>query len=78
MNKPITIRYEEFKGKLEALINDSCLPPFIIESVMKEYLADVHNCSMVQYQKDKLMYETSMQNMINEGDSNDFLDINRE
>lgn len=78
MDKPITIRYEEFKSKLEELINDSCLPPFIIEPVIKEYLEEVHKCSMVQYQKDKLMYENSIQNMMNEGDSNDSLDIDKE
>ena len=77
MDKPITIRYEEFKSKLEELINDSCLPPFIIEPVMKEYLEEVHKCSMVQYQKDKLVYETSMQNIVNEGDSNDFSEIDK-
>ena len=71
MDKPITIRYEEFKNELEELINDSRLPPFIIEIVMQEYLNEVHGCAVAQYQKDKSIYE----NRMNEGDSNDSWDV---
>ena len=71
METPITIRYEEFRVKLEELINDSCLPPFIIELVMKEYLVDVHGCVVAQYQKDKSMYNMSIQKSMNGCGSND-------
>ena len=71
MDKPITIRYEEFRNRLEELVNDSCLPPFIIESVMKEYLNEVHVFAVAQYQKDRSIYEKR----INEGDSNGSLDV---
>lgn len=57
MNKPITVKYQEFKDKLAEVINDSELPPFVIEPVLKEYLNETHAFAEQQYQKDKLSYE---------------------
>lgn len=56
MNKPITIKYKEFKDDLETVIYDSDLPPFIVESVLREYLMEVHNYAEQQYLKDSSMY----------------------
>lgn len=57
MNKPITVRFEEFKTRLADVINDSDLHPFIVELVLKEYLNETHHFVELQYAKDKEIYE---------------------
>lgn len=57
MNKPSTIIYEEFKQNLANLINDSGLPAFIIEPVLRDYLNEVRLMAQRQYQADKAAYE---------------------
>lgn len=60
MNKPSTIIYEEFKQNLANLINDSGLPAFIIEPVLRDYLNEVRLMAQRQYQADKAAYEKSL------------------
>jgi hypothetical protein len=57
MNKPITIKYEEFKQDLASLINNSGLPPFMIESILQSYLYETKIVVNKQYQFDKEQYE---------------------
>lgn len=54
--KPITIVYEDFKQNLADVINNSGLPPFIIESVLYSYLIETRNAAKQQYQFDKVKY----------------------
>ena len=60
MNKPFSIIYEEFKQELANLINNSGLSPFIIESILQNYLYEVNNATRNQYQIDKARYEQSL------------------
>lgn len=60
MNKPSTIIYEEFKQDLANLINNSGLPAFIIEPVLRDYLNEVRLMAQRQYQADKAAYEKSL------------------
>lgn len=60
MNKPFSIIYEEFRQELMNLINNSKLPPFIIESVLQNYLNEVHSFAKNQYNLDKKRYEESL------------------
>ena len=57
MNKPFSMMYEEFRQKMANLINDSGLPPSVIESVIKNYLNEISNIAKNQYQIDKTEYE---------------------
>ena len=57
MDKPFSMIYEEFKQKMEDIINNSGLPPSVIESVLKNYLNEVTNIAKNQYQIDKAEYE---------------------
>ena len=66
MNKPSTIIYEEFKQNLANLINASGLPAFIIEPVLKDYLAEVKALAQRQYQIDKAEYEKILMEQIKE------------
>lgn len=60
MNKPSTIIYEEFKKNLAALINDSGLPAFVIEPVLKDFLTETRIMAQRQYQADVAEYEKSL------------------
>ena len=60
MDKPFSMIYEEFKRDLANLINNSGLPPFIVEPVLQNYLFEVSNAARNQYQLDKVRYEKSL------------------
>lgn len=60
MNKPSTIIYEEFKQNLAALINNSGLPAFVIEPVLKDFLTETRIMVQRQYQADVVEYEKSL------------------
>ena len=66
MNKPSSIIYEEFKQDLANLINNSGLPAFIIEPVLKDYLNEIKLLAQRQYQADKVEYEKSLANQTKE------------
>lgn len=57
MDKPFSMLYEEFKQGLANLINNSALPPFVIESLMKNYIYEINSLAKSQYQSDKAQYE---------------------
>ena len=61
MNKPITILREEFAQKLVEVCNNSGLPFFIIESLLRDMAAEAHAASQKQYEADLKRYneETS-------------------
>lgn len=66
MNKPITIKREEFKECIAGIINDSGLPAFIIEPILQEFLVEVKNAERIQYQHDLKQYEAYLQSINNE------------
>lgn len=57
MDKPQTLVYEEFKNGIAGLINNSGLPFFVIESVLKDFLIEVREVSKQQCEYDKQQYE---------------------
>lgn len=61
MDKPFSILCEEFRQGLTNLINNSCLPPFVIESVLKNYTNEINSLVRNQYQIDKAKYECEIQ-----------------
>lgn len=61
MDKPFSMLYEEFRQGLTNLINNSGLPPFVIESVLKNYTNEVNSLARNQYQIDKARYESEIQ-----------------
>lgn len=60
MDKPFSVICEEFKQELADLINNSGLPPFVIESVLQNYLSEISGIAKKQYQFDKTQYEKSL------------------
>lgn len=65
MNKPFSMMCEEFKQNVVNLINSSGLPPFVIESILKNHLNEVSNIANNQYQIDKAEYERLLFEMNN-------------
>lgn len=60
MDKSFSIAYKEFKDGLTNLINNSNMHPFIIESVLQNYLYEISEVAKNQYMNDKMQYEKSL------------------
>ena len=56
-NKPITLVREEFIKNMVDLCNESGLPFFIIEDVLKTLIQDTHSASIQQIAEDRKRYE---------------------
>lgn len=56
-NKPITIVREEFISSLCKLINESGLPMFAVESILRDIAAETKAAAQKQYEIDKKSYE---------------------
>lgn len=50
--KPITVIRGEFIAALTDLINNSGLPPFVVEPILKDFYADVKLAAERQYKND--------------------------
>lgn len=57
MNKPLTVIYEELKKEMADLINNSGLPAFMVEAILKDFLTETRIASQRQYQLDKTQYD---------------------
>ncbi|MBQ2347796.1 MAG: hypothetical protein II388_05420 [Clostridia bacterium] len=60
INKPLTIARQEFLDAIVGLCNDSSLPYFCMESILKDVLSEVHQASVKQYEMDKDNYEAEL------------------
>ena len=72
MDKPFSVVCEDFKKELADLINNSSLPPFVIESILQNYLIEINSIVKKQYQIDKAKYDKfilSRNNIDNDKDS---------
>ena len=58
--KPITVVREEFISNLTNLINDSMLPAFIIEPILKDMYLETKAMAQRQYEMDRNIYEQSL------------------
>ena len=53
MEKPITLRREEFVNELVKLVNDSGLPAFVLRDILRDVTVQVDNLARQQYEADK-------------------------
>lgn len=60
MNKSLTMRYMELKDAIADLINESGLPAFIIEPMIKDFARELNEAAVRQYQYDCKQYEIEM------------------
>lgn len=61
MEKPTSIRLKDFKNDVVNLVNDSGLPLFCIEPVLRELLSAVQTKAEEQYLTDKATYDKFLQ-----------------
>lgn len=57
MNKPLTMIVKDAKDELAKTINECGLPAFILESILQDFLTEVHIIAQKQYELDKKQYE---------------------
>ena len=58
--KPITLLRQEYMDSLLELSNNSGLPMFCIEDILKEFIQQAHIASIKQYEADKEKYENDI------------------
>ena len=56
-NRPITLVRDDFIKNIVELCNNSGLPFFVIEDVLKNLLQEIHGASIQQLEEDKKRYE---------------------
>lgn len=60
VTKPMSVARSEFIQSLTRLINDSPLPPFVIESVLKDMHADIRTLAQRQLEMDAKNYREAL------------------
>lgn len=60
--KPMSVSRQEFIDNITALIRDCMLPPFVIESVLKDVYNEIHILSQKQYEIDLKKFKEQLKN----------------
>ena len=60
INKPTSLVKEEFTNELINLCNNSQLPLFVIEYILKDLIQEIHTLSKRQYEVEKQQYEDAV------------------
>lgn len=60
MNKPLTLSLKETKLNFVHTINNSSLPPCILELIIRDILNEIRVLSQKQLQEDELAYLNSL------------------
>lgn len=61
VQKPITVARAEFISSMTSMINNSMLPPFIIEPILKDMLNDVRIMAQRQLEQDTKRYQDALE-----------------
>ena len=61
MEKPFSLKIKDFKNDAVSLVNNSGLPLFVVEPILREVLVAVQSKAEQEYQQDKIRYEQSLQ-----------------
>lgn len=61
IQKPITVRREEFANFITEACNNAKLPFFVIEDVLNHIIPIVSNAAKEQYKAEKARYEQALQ-----------------
>ncbi len=62
IKKPTILIVEETRQAIIKLINDSNLPAFIIEPILREIYNEVHDAKVSEYKSQKQSYEEKLSN----------------
>lgn len=62
MNKPADLIVEETKESIVKIVNESGLPPFLLEPILKEIYNQVNILKQQELEQSKKQYENSLKN----------------
>lgn len=60
MDKPVTLIREELVENIVELINESKLPMFVLEPILKDIYLEVKNAARQQLENDREQYQSSL------------------
>lgn len=58
--KPVTLIREDFIKDLVDLTNNSALPLFVVESILKDFLSEIHQGAQQQLMADRERYNAQI------------------
>ena len=62
IEKPISLTIEEVKAEIANIINNSQLPPVVLDLIVKDIYNEVHSIYIQQTMQEQQEYNTSKQN----------------
>ena len=62
MDKPITLQIEQFKQELIRLVNESGIPIFLLDYILKDLSNEINLLSNDQLKKDETAYQEHTEN----------------
>lgn len=74
VQKPLSVARADFISDMADLINGCGLPPFVIESVMKDMYAEVRAAANEQYEHEKKQYEQALAKYQTQNESGENID----
>lgn len=63
IEKPLVLKKEDLQSGIAQLINDSGLPLFIVEYVLKDLLQEVHTVNEQWVNSEKMRYKAQVKSM---------------
>lgn len=61
VTKPMSLAASDFEAVLASIINNCGLPPFVIESILKNIYLEVKAVSQKQYEREREQYERELE-----------------
>ena len=55
--RPVTVKIEDFREKLNDVVGKAQLPPFLIEILLGEYLAGISRVAQNEYAQDRAEWD---------------------
>lgn len=71
INKPVIMLREEFTTNMSNLINNSGLPLFIVEPIVRDMLMEINVAVKKQYEMERIQYEQALANQMATGENVD-------
>ena len=68
MNKPLSVKRQEFIENLVNLVNSADLPPFVMEPIIGNVHVSVKNLINEQYKREKELYDKFLAESEKEGE----------
>ena len=69
MNKPITMIIDETKREIADICNNSMLPLYILEPIIKDLYVEIQELNKRQMQQERIAYEQSLIKQNNDNDN---------